>query len=206
MLITHQTYTETIETSTVRVRNNVARWYMLGVPVFTIRDEVWRKGAGVSDQLRERVYATDNHECVYCGGITHLTIDHRVPQIEGGVTKFSNLLTACKSCNSSKNGRTPEDAMMPLVFGRFCHPPQITQKHQRHAMRLKNFIRTADRTMDVLVYISGVVLMIMFGYKLFNAIQASSLQLSALYAATILIFFTMVIHHHKQFRRRRTAR
>jgi hypothetical protein len=122
MLITHRFYTETFEGDGARVRNNVVRLYLLGIPVLTRRAEVWRKGASASDELREWVFAQDGYQCVYCGSTNRkqLAVDHRVPQIEGGLTVRSNLLTACRSCNSSKSGRTPEDAFMPLVYGRFA--------------------------------------------------------------------------------------
>lgn len=127
MLISRRVYTETVETSTIRVRNLVARWCLLGIPILTHKNEVWRKAAAVDDKLRGRVLAEDGYMCVYCGqqDRTLLTMDHRVPQVEGGVTHFRNLLTACKSCNSAKCGRTPEEAGMPLVYGRFprLHKP-----------------------------------------------------------------------------------
>jgi 5-methylcytosine-specific restriction endonuclease McrA len=121
MFITRATWTETIETETTRVRNRITRWSIFGIPLFTTRDEVFRKGASISQELRERVLYTDGYQCVYCGTsyLQELAIDHRVPQVDGGETIESNLLTACRFCNSRKNGRTPEDAGMPLRFGRY---------------------------------------------------------------------------------------
>jgi hypothetical protein len=121
MLITQRAYTETIEGDGARIRNNVVRLYVLGLPILTRRVEMWHKGASVSDEMRGWVFAQDGHQCVYCGSRDrkHLAIDHRVPQIEGGLTVRQNLLTACRACNSIKSGRTPEEAFMPLVYGRF---------------------------------------------------------------------------------------
>jgi len=69
-------------------------------------------------ELRQAVLEADYHECVYCGTDEQLVIDHIVPHSRGGETVFGNLLTACRSCNSSRRtGRTPV-----LRFGRFRKP------------------------------------------------------------------------------------
>lgn len=121
MVIAQSTWTETIETETARVRYQVIRWHLLGIPLFTRRSEVSRKGAAISQELRQRVLWADAYQCVYCG--THymqeLAIDHRVPQVDGGETSEGNLQTACRSCNSRKGGRTPEEASMLPRFGRY---------------------------------------------------------------------------------------
>jgi len=46
--------------------------------------------------------------CVYCGTADAKTIDHIIPVIQGGLHESANLVRACKPCNSSKGGRTPE--------------------------------------------------------------------------------------------------
>jgi len=64
------------------------------------------------------LYIRDGLACVWCGdtiesGAT-LTLDHIVPYANGGGTwgnggnENSNLLTACKSCNSSRGRRSVE--------------------------------------------------------------------------------------------------
>jgi hypothetical protein len=69
------------------------------------------------------VYAADAWQCVYCGREgDDLTIDHVQPQSRGGATSFENSLTACRSCNSRKGDRTPEEAGMPLLWGRYYRP------------------------------------------------------------------------------------
>ncbi len=40
--------------------------------------------------------------CAYCGKGTILTADHVIPLSEGGSNYISNILPACKSCNSKK--------------------------------------------------------------------------------------------------------
>lgn len=53
--------------------------------------------------------------CRYCGGGEYLAVDHVVPRCQGGGDELSNLVVACKSCNSRKGGRTPEQAGMVLL-------------------------------------------------------------------------------------------
>lgn len=55
------------------------------------------------------VFARDNHRCVYCGRTDDLTLDHVTPLTRGGANTPENLKTACRSCNSSKNNKTPEE-------------------------------------------------------------------------------------------------
>lgn len=45
-------------------------------------------------------------ECVYCGATTDLTVDHATPMSRGGANHWSNLTTACGTCNRVKGDRT----------------------------------------------------------------------------------------------------
>lgn len=71
----------------------------------SVRDE-WNT---LRSSLAPRIYARDGYKCVYCGYFADLTIDHIVPVSRGGTNSVSNLATACRSCNSSKNDKTPEE-------------------------------------------------------------------------------------------------
>lgn len=56
---------------------------------------------------RLAIYHRDGFACVYCGtgaeGIGHgITLDHVVANELGGSNDPSNLVTCCRSCNSSK--------------------------------------------------------------------------------------------------------
>jgi len=55
------------------------------------------------DDERERMKAW--HYCSYCGRPGNLTMDHLIPQLRGGSDLPENLVWACRSCNSSKQGK-----------------------------------------------------------------------------------------------------
>ena len=49
-----------------------------------------------------------NHRCAYCGKRKKLTQDHVKPLVQAGPHIKANVVPACQSCNSSKQGRTPD--------------------------------------------------------------------------------------------------
>mgnify|MGYP002623183857 CR=1 FL=1 len=64
------------------------------------------------------LFLRDAHLCIYCGGQFQekmLTRDHVLPISKGGKDKWSNVVTACKHCNTKKGNKTPEQANMPLL-------------------------------------------------------------------------------------------
>lgn len=64
------------------------------------------------------LFRRDNNTCLYCGKsfqANKLSRDHVNPVVRGGSDCWTNVVTACKSCNSYKGGRTPEQAGMPLL-------------------------------------------------------------------------------------------
>lgn len=62
------------------------------------------------------VHARDGGRCRYCGRIDGpMSVDHVTPRIQGGGDAADNLVTACKSCNSRKGGRTPQQARMQIL-------------------------------------------------------------------------------------------
>ncbi|HWS12018.1 MAG TPA: HNH endonuclease [Rhodocyclaceae bacterium] len=65
------------------------------------------------------LFHRDRHVCAYCGGEfsgLRLTRDHIVPVSRGGRDMWMNVVTACRSCNQRKSGRTPEQAGMELLY------------------------------------------------------------------------------------------
>jgi len=43
-----------------------------------------------------------NHKCAYCDSEDNLTIDHIVPQCNGGLDIKKKVISCCHSCNQSK--------------------------------------------------------------------------------------------------------
>lgn len=67
---------------------------------------------------RENVYIRDNFTCQYCAlkhPIKQLTLDHVIPASHKGPKNWTNVVTACRSCNQRKANRTPDKANMPLL-------------------------------------------------------------------------------------------
>lgn len=54
---------------------------------------------------RKIVLESNNYICHYCGGHAN-TADHVIPISKGGDHKLSNLVPACKECNSTRQDRT----------------------------------------------------------------------------------------------------
>lgn len=71
---------------------------------------------------RKNLFIRDNYSCQYCGikkDLKELTYDHVVPKSawkhhNGSPTCWTNIVTACVTCNRKKRNRTPIEASMPL--------------------------------------------------------------------------------------------
>ncbi len=68
---------------------------------------------------RFNVFLRDCFSCQYCGDdfpAHDLTFDHLTPRSRGGVTAWTNVVTACSVCNLRKANRLPREAgMYPLT-------------------------------------------------------------------------------------------
>src|SRR5437763_4391150 len=59
---------------------------------------------------RVNIYGRDRYTCQFCGDkkpVGELTYDHVVPRSQGGTTTWTNIVTACETCNRKKANRTP---------------------------------------------------------------------------------------------------
>ena len=59
--------------------------------------------------------AAYGYRCVYCQRKKPLTQDHVIPLIKGGMHDKSNIVPACRSCNSRKNAR-PAPPYQPVLY------------------------------------------------------------------------------------------
>lgn len=64
----------------------------------------------------EFIKATYDYRCVYCGKKPkQLTQDHLTPLSKGGRHVLTNIVPACRSCNSRKGDRAPLKPVQPLL-------------------------------------------------------------------------------------------
>lgn len=57
----------------------------------------------------QTVYSRFNNQCFNCGLTERLEIDHHYPLSSGHKLTLDNAVLLCKSCNSSKSNKSPED-------------------------------------------------------------------------------------------------
>ena len=67
-------------------------------------------GNWIRKKKRKAIYVRDDLRCVYCdNGIEDgiiFTLDHLIAQEYGGNNDAGNLVTCCKTCNSTKGKKT----------------------------------------------------------------------------------------------------
>jgi 5-methylcytosine-specific restriction endonuclease McrA len=64
------------------------------------------------------LFKRDAHVCMYCGkrfSSGELSREHVTPLSRGGHDAWTNVVAACKRCNTHKAQRTPEEARMQLL-------------------------------------------------------------------------------------------
>lgn len=87
--------------------------------IIAVRGEFKRRFGDLAPSLNNReLFRRDRHTCLYCGQQqqdVELTRDHVIPVSRGGRDHWSNVVAACRRCNTHKGQRTPEEALMPLL-------------------------------------------------------------------------------------------
>ena len=76
-----------------------------------------RRGKARIRFSRANVFLRDGQRCQYCGDRlfpSELTLDHVIPRSRGGKTGWTNIVTACRDCNSKKGDRLPSEVGMKL--------------------------------------------------------------------------------------------
>ncbi|MQY51635.1 HNH endonuclease [Rhodocyclus tenuis] len=92
------------------------------------------------------LFLRDRHVCCYCGtrkSPSAMTRDHIKPLSRGGNDHWTNVVTACRSCNQRKDARTPEEAGMLMLY-----VPYVPSRYE--GMILRNRRILADQ-MEFLV-------------------------------------------------------
>ncbi len=86
--------------------------------IIAVRGEL-RRGYLHAPPLNNReLFRRDANLCMYCGKSfkeSGLTRDHVMPVSRGGINEWSNVVAACRRCNTRKSNKTPDEADMPLL-------------------------------------------------------------------------------------------
>ncbi len=111
------------------------------------------------------LFARDDYQCQYCGRRSSelkpresLTRDHLIPMSRGGTNEWSNVVTACSSCNTRKANRMPaEIGMHPLHAPVEPHFVHLSWAVRRLTPIQAQYIRTfyGDETLRELEKIEG---------------------------------------------------
>jgi 5-methylcytosine-specific restriction endonuclease McrA len=67
---------------------------------------------------RQNIFLRDSHTCQYCYekfSEKRLTVDHVIPLSKGGRHEWTNVVTACSTCNNRKGDKSPEKANLRLL-------------------------------------------------------------------------------------------
>ena len=65
---------------------------------------------------RSEIFRRDKFRCQYCGTYSpNLTVDHVIPRHAVGLHCWSNVVTACCSCNHRKGSRSIQESGMRLL-------------------------------------------------------------------------------------------
>jgi len=113
-----------------------------------------RTGKRIPPLNNAELFRRDHHICLYCGKEhleCNLTRDHVTPLSRGGKDRWSNVVTACRRCNSHKGRRTPDEAHMPLLAVPYV--PNMAEylvlRNRRILADQMEFLKTQFRNRDL---------------------------------------------------------
>jgi 5-methylcytosine-specific restriction endonuclease McrA len=95
------------------------------------------------------LFARDDYRCQFChrsaAELRHrecLTRDHLVPLSRGGTNDWTNVVTACSSCNTKKGNHLPEECgMRPITPPREPHFVHLSWAVRRLTVTQAKYIR-----------------------------------------------------------------
>ena len=105
---------------TVNILETYSDWVVhspsvsINVPSVIVNKKFLKKKTSIRFS-RSTLLLRDNFSCQYCHDhltLGQMTIDHVVPRVRGGTTRWDNVVCSCYSCNSLKGHRT---SMKPFV-------------------------------------------------------------------------------------------
>jgi len=118
------------------------------------RRETWQGRNWCHPTTRLALYLRDGLACVWCeAGIedgVELSLDHLVPVARGGTNQTSNLLTACRSCNSRRGHKSVPAFAAYLVEQGLVQDTDAAaiERHVRNAVRRKEPRAEARRLLE----------------------------------------------------------
>ena len=119
-------------------------------PASVVALKSWVKTPTVVPFTRMNIFLRDEFTCQYCGGefsASELTFDHVVPRKDGGLTSWTNITSACATCNSKKGHRRD---MHPIHKP---YEPTIQQMVRLRRFKPENY----HKTWHDYLYWSGVL-------------------------------------------------
>lgn len=101
-------------------------------------------GSWITQERRQAIYRRDDRRCIYCctpegTGLAALTLDHITPRELGGGNETANLVTACLSCNSSK-----QDLPLPRFLRKLEKQGQDPRMIRARIQRAKRLVLRAE--------------------------------------------------------------
>jgi 5-methylcytosine-specific restriction endonuclease McrA len=87
---------------------------------------------------------------------SQLTRDHIIPRCQGGSDSWTNVVTACRSCNQKKDGRTPEEAGITLIAVPYIpnYAEWLVLKNRRILEDQMEFLKTRFRHREERLFFS----------------------------------------------------
>jgi len=99
----------------------------------------WQGSKWIRREKRLAIYLRDGLACAYCGTAVEdgaqLSLDHLTPHSHGGSNDATNLVTACRTCNSARGNRSVAE-FCAAVASYLATTPAATIariERQRHA-------------------------------------------------------------------------
>jgi hypothetical protein len=102
----------------------------------------------VTRRLRFEILRRDNQTCRYCGAQAPdvpLTVDHVIPTALGGGDDPTNLVTACRDCNTGKSSTSPDAQLVADVDATaLLFAKAIERVNEQRKAQLRDLDRMVD--------------------------------------------------------------